>query len=233
MPSAPLPETLQREAFYGRAKGRPLRDAEVQALETTSLLLSLDDCTGDLKKLFKAPVASLHMEIGFGAGEHIVHRALENPAVGFIGAEAFRNGYAKCALLAEEHKLQNLRIFPFDTRPLLDVLPSASFEALYLLYPDPWPKRRHWKRRMINDGNLKRFARLLKPLGTFYFATDWANYAAWGLSHLLRAEDFEWQAQDAADWQKPYDNWISTRYEQKAIREGRTPSYLKFIKTRA
>ncbi len=218
------------EAFYGRAKGRPVASHETKALENSPLLFDLDDCRQDLKKLFKTPVQEVHLEIGFGAGEHLIHQAQQNPDIGFIGAEPFHNGFAKCNYTAREANIQNVRIFPFDVRPLLDALPPHSLDALYLFYPDPWRKRRHYKRRMISDRNLKRFARLLKSGAAFYFASDWANYTAWTLSHIQRSDDFKWQAREPQDWTKAYEGWITTRYEQKAFREGRIPSYLRFEK---
>ena len=223
-------KNIHKEAFYGRAKGRPVALHEEQALKDSPLLLTLDDCRDDLHALFSVPVERIHFEIGFGAGEHLIHRAQQNPEIGFIGAEPFHNGIAKCNYNAREAGLQNLRIFPFDVRPLLDALPPQSFDALYLLYPDPWRKRRHYKRRMVSDRNLKRFSRVLKPDAAFYFASDWANYTAWTLSHIQRSNDFAWNAAQAADWTLPYEGWITTRYEQKAFREGRLPSYLRFEK---
>lgn len=230
MLSAPDISIIGKEPFFGRVKGRPVGQAEALALKRTSLLLSLEDCREDPKKLFSVPVDFIHLEIGFGAGEHLIARARENSRIGFIGAEVFHNGIAKCAFAAEEAGLKNLRIFPFDARPLLDILPSQSLAAVHLLYPDPWPKRRHYKRRIINDVNLKKLAQLLQPGGRFYFTSDFDNYTAWALSHLLHSEDFIWNAQQAADWQTPYAGWISTRYEQKALREGRKPCYLTFVR---
>lgn len=224
-------EKKLRDVFYGRTKGRPLRAAEKSALEDNPYLLDEKCVAENLAACFAEKVGDIHLEIGFGAGEHLIARAQQNPGIGFIGAEAFVNGIAKCTLKCAEADLQNVRIWPRDARPLLDLLPENSLSAIYLLYPDPWPKRRHWKRRMINDANLARFARLLKPGGTFYFATDWANYAAWTLSHLLRSKDFTWQAQEAKDWLNPYKDWASTRYEQKAKKERRVSSYLKFCRS--
>jgi tRNA (guanine-N7-)-methyltransferase len=220
------PEQQQREVFYGRVKGRPLRGLAQEALVKNDVMLqSVQDAENFLKRF-----SQVHLEIGFGAGEHLIARAVEHPEIGFIGAEAFVNGIAKCVMHTKEAGLKNLAVWPQDARPLLDALPSNSLSAIYLLYPDPWPKRRHWKRRMISDHNLERFARLLKPGGTFYFASDWANYAAWALSHLLRHPDFTWNAQKSSDWKKPFSLWPSTRYEKKALREGRVPTYLTLIR---
>jgi tRNA (guanine-N7-)-methyltransferase len=203
-----------------------LRAQAQAALEKNDFILENTQAVENFLKAFP----EVRLEIGFGAGEHLIARARENPHIGFMGAEAYVNGIAKCALYAKEENLKNLAIWPHDTRPLLDALSEKSLSAIYLLYPDPWPKRRHWKRRMVDDHNLKRFARLLKPGAKFYFATDWANYAAWALSHLLRSTDFAWVAKAARDWKEPFSLWPSTRYEKKALQEGRMPSYLTFIR---
>jgi tRNA (guanine-N7-)-methyltransferase len=216
----------QREVFYGRIKGRPLRAAARQALEKSDFIFENKEEARNFLEKFP----ETHFEIGFGAGEHLIARAKENPGIGFIGAEAYQNGIAKCALHTQEAGLKNLAIWPQDARPLLDTLPEKSLGAIYLLYPDPWPKRRHWKRRLVSDQNLARFARLIKPGARLYFATDWENYAAWALSHLLRSPDFSWDAGSARDWKEPFYPWTSTRYEQKALREGRMPSYLCFTR---
>jgi tRNA (guanine-N7-)-methyltransferase len=217
-------EQKPREVFYGRAKGRPLRAAARRALENKTLIVEDTRAVESFLKQFP----ETHLEIGFGAGEHLIARAKENQRIGFIGAEAYINGVAKCAFHAQEAGLQNLRIWPFDARPLLDALPANCLGAIYLLYPDPWPKRRHWKRRMVNERNLSRFARLLKTGGKFYFATDWANYAAWALLHVLRSPDFIWPGQGQRDWKEPFSYWTSTRYEKKALHGDRTPTYLSF-----
>ncbi len=215
-----------REVFYGRVKGRPLRAQQREALADHSLLIEKTETLGNFLKSFP----ETHLEIGFGAGEHLIARAMENPQIGFIGAEVFLNGIATCVRKAQEAGLKNLRIWPHDARPLLDDLPEKSIAAIYLFYPDPWPKRRHWKRRMVSDFNLGRFARLLKPGGKFYFASDWANYTAWALSHLLRSLYFSWDAREAKDWKEPFYHWESTRYEKKALHQGRIPSYLGFTR---
>ena len=219
-------EPKHREVFYGRVKGRPLRAQARDAFEQNPFMLATAADAESFLKTFP----QTHLEIGFGAGEHLVARAIEHPEIGFIGAEAFENGIARCALAAKEADLKNLAIWPYDVRPLLDALPEKSLEAIYLLYPDPWPKRRHWKRRMVDDHNLGRFARLLQPNGQFYFASDWSNYTSWALSHLLRSPDFAWDAAEASAWKTPFSSWTSTRYEKKALREGRVPSYLSFTR---
>jgi len=124
--------------------------------------------------------------------------------------------------------LPNLRIYDDDATQLLDWLPASSIDGIDLLYPDPWPKKRHWKRRFVNETNLGRFARVMKPGALFHFASDIDTYVNWTLLHCRAHADFEWTARSAADWYTPYEAWPGTRYEAKALREGRRPAYLTF-----
>ena len=168
------------------------------------------------------------LEIGFGGGEHLAHQAELHPQVSFIGAEPFVNGVAKMLALVEEKNLQNVRIHDGDARVLLEALPDASFERIYLLYPDPWPKARHNKRRFVSAGTLKHFHRVLKPDGLFLFASDIEDYVAWTREHVAVCGLFR----EEGDPSQPYENWIETRYENKARREGRGSSYLGFRRAR-
>jgi tRNA (guanine-N7-)-methyltransferase len=218
-------------AFFGRRKGPPLRARQAGLLKTLlpRLALKLDAPAPDnLATLFPLAVDEVRLEIGFGGGEHLIAQALANPRTGFIGAEPFVNGMAKALAAIEETKLANIRLHYADATRLLDWLPAASLARIDLLYPDPWPKRRHWKRRFVNDTNVATFARLLRPGGAFHFASDWANYTDWTLQRFLRAPNFTWEAERADDWRKPWPGFVVTRYEAKAIREQRTPCYLVF-----
>jgi tRNA (guanine-N7-)-methyltransferase len=172
----------------------------------------------------------MRLEIGFGGGEHLIHRAAEQPATGFIGVEPFVNSMAKLLAKVQEIGLQNIRVHDDDATEVLDWLPSGSIDQIDLLYPDPWPKRKHWKRRFVSDVNLARFHRVLKPGGLFCFASDIDTYVNWTLQHVERHGGFEWLARNASDWLTPYDGWPSTRYEAKARREGRSSAYLTFRK---
>jgi tRNA (guanine-N7-)-methyltransferase len=170
----------------------------------------------------------LQLEIGFGGGEHLLHEARAHPNTGFIGCEPFINGMAKMLAVISNEKIPNIRLHPGDALYLLEWLPAASLDRIDILYADPWPKKRHWKRRFISDENVARFARVLKPGGALRFASDIDTYVEWTLVRLLRAKDFHWLAEKADDWRLPWQGWPGTRYEQKAIREGRKPNYLEF-----
>jgi tRNA (guanine-N7-)-methyltransferase len=172
----------------------------------------------------------LRLEIGFGGGEHLAHEALAHPDVDFIGCEPFENGVAKLMALVEEHAIGNVRVHCGDARDVIDALPDGSLDRVAILYPDPWPKLRHRKRRFVSDATLRAIARVLSPGAELRFATDIDDYAGWTLARVLRSDDFEWKAKRAEDWLTPWAGWPGTRYEAKAIREGRRPVYLTFIR---
>lgn len=184
----------------------------------------------NLAELFPVPVKSVCLEIGFGGSEHLIHRARENPEIGFIGCEPFSSGIIKAVTSIEEHGLKNIRLYDDDAGKLLDWLPTASLDMAYQLYPDPWPKKKHWKRRFVNQINLTRIARALKPGCEYRFASDIDTYVDWTLSHCRKHLAFEWGAECAADWRTPWHNWPGTRYERKAHREGRIGRYLTFLR---
>jgi tRNA (guanine-N7-)-methyltransferase len=221
------------EAFFGRRRGKTMRPQQAAALEsgfdTYRLDLTAEPPAG-LHALFESDVSAVRLEIGFGGGEHLLHRATEAPAVGFIGVEPFVNGMAKMMMAVREKPLANLRVYDDDATRLLDWLPQASLDGIDLLYPDPWPKKKHWKRRFVSPVNLERFARVLKPGSKFRFASDIDTYVNWTLLHCRSHGAFAWQAGEAMDWHRPYEGWPGTRYEAKAIREGRRPAYLTFIR---
>ena len=182
-----------------------------------------------IAELFPNPASRYQLEIGFGGGEHLAHQADKHRDVAFIGVEPFINGMAKMLGEIQDRKLENVLLFDDDATQLLDWLPENSLDQIDLLYPDPWPKKRHWKRRFISQVNLARFVRVLKPGGLFRFASDIDTYINWTLGHVHTQGDFVWQAEASADWNNPWDGWIRTRYEAKAIREGRPPCYLEFL----
>lgn len=228
------------EAFFGRRRGKALRAAQIKREETLLPLLKLDlskPAPEQLAELFfngdAAHVgADVRIEIGFGGGEHLVHEMDRFPQTGFIGVEPFVNGMAKLlgALEGQKQRLQHIRLYDDDATELLDWLPSSSIAGIDLFYPDPWPKKKHWKRRFVNEKNLDRFARVLKKGAPFRFASDIDTYVNWTLFHCAHHPDFIWSASTPDDWKLPFQEWPGTRYEEKAMKAGRTPAYLTFVR---
>jgi tRNA (guanine-N7-)-methyltransferase len=230
-PRRPGDDTEAKRAFFGRRKGHPLKPRQAALFDTLLPRLALDitnPAPAELRTLFTPAVDDLRLEIGFGGAEHLIAGARASPHVGFIGTDAFVNAIAKALVAIDENALANIRLYFGDASELLGWLPDAALSRIDLLYPDPWPKRRHWKRRFIQDDSLKRLARLLKTGGELRFATDIADYANYTLARVLRSPDFVWTAESAGDWRLPWPEFSGTRYEAKARREGRTPAYFIF-----
>ena len=218
-------------AFFGRRKGHPLRPRQAELFGSLLPRLALDlggPAPENLASLFPVPVDDIRLEIGFGAAEHLIAQAQANPRSGFLGCEPFANGMAKALVAIDALELANIRLHHADVVDLIGWLPAGSLARVDLLYPDPWPKRRHWKRRFVSDTGVAALARILRPGGEFRFATDWANYAEWTLLRVLRSRDFTWTAEHADDWRRPWPAFGGTRYEAKAMRAGRAPCYLVF-----
>jgi tRNA (guanine-N7-)-methyltransferase len=214
-------------AFFGRRKGKGLRQGQAERIAETLPALRLPEGPiADLKALFPIPVEAVRLEIGFGGGEHLLARMRESPQIGFIGCEPFVNGMAKFLAIVEREKLGNVRLWDGDAALMLPRLPEGGLDAIDLLYPDPWPKRRQRKRRFVSDRMLALFARALRKGGRFRFASDIDDYVGWTLARLLASPDFEWTDERADDWRQPYPGWVRTRYEAKAVAAGRVPSYL-------
>jgi tRNA (guanine-N7-)-methyltransferase len=219
-----------QRAFFGRRKGHPLKPRQAALFDTLLPRVALDPskpAPADLRMLF-GDVDDVRLEIGFGGAEHLIAQAQAHPRSGFIGSDAFVNATAKALAAIDDNRLGNIRLHVGDASALIDWLPAGGLARIDLLYPDPWPKRRHWKRRFIQDDSLKRLARILATAGELRFATDIADYAAHALARVLHSKDFIWTAEVAADWRKAWPDFSSTRYEAKAIREGRTPAYFIF-----
>ena len=220
----------QPRAFFGRRKGHKLKARQAALFDSLLPSLALDfvaKSPDDLRSLFDG-VDDVRLEIGFGGGEHMAAEAGQNPHTGFIGSEPFVNGMAKALAMIEERKLHNIRLHHGDAAELIAWLPQGSLARVDLIYPDPWPKRRHWKRRFIQAASIAEIARIVRSGGEFRFATDIPDYAAWTLRHLARAPNFAWTAECADDWRLPWPGFSSTRYEIKAKRAGRVPCYLIF-----
>jgi tRNA (guanine-N7-)-methyltransferase len=223
----------QDRAFFGRRKGHKLRPHQARLIDALLPRLAIDlshPAPAELGTLFPVPVTDIQLEIGFGGGEHLIAQAQERRRAGFIGVEPFVNGMAKALAAIESGNLQNIRLHFDDAVTLIAWLPESSLARIDLIHPDPWPKRRHRKRRFVQDAMVSRLARLLRPDGEFRFVTDIADYAAWTLQRLLRSADFEWTAQYADDWRKPWPGFIHTRYHAKAAREERASCFLIFRK---
>lgn len=227
--------------FYGRRKGKPLKPGQQVLLDTLYPKLALPRPTkGEVPEgtviepasLFSRPVRAVWLEIGFGGGEHLAAQAAANPDVGFIGAEPFLNGIGKLLRKINEDGLDNIRIYGDDVRPFLDHLPDACLEKVFLLFPDPWPKARHAQRRFVNPANLDAIARLLVDGGEFRVASDDMTYVRWTLRHVPVHPAFRWTAQGPSDWRVRWADAIESRYEAKALRQGRQPKYLQFIRQR-
>ena len=218
-------------AFFGRRKGHKLRAHQADLIENLLPHLVLD-ITGpspsDLRELFDPRADDARLEIGFGGGEHLAAEARSFAGTGFIGCEPYVNGMAKILAQIEAYNIGNIRLFAGDAAELLAWLPPRALSRIDLIHPDPWPKRRHWKRRFVQDATIRAMARVLKPSGEFRFVSDIDDYCAWTLAHLLRAPDFHWMAERADDWREPWDGYTMTRYGKKAEREGRVATYLRF-----
>jgi tRNA (guanine-N7-)-methyltransferase len=220
--------------FYGRLKGKALKDSQKRYLEedlaglspgSVSWQSNPDRVPLDLNAVFGG--RPVWLEIGFGGGEHLVHQARANSDVGIIGAEPYINGVAMLLGKIRRAGVSNLAVHPGDARDLMDVLPPASIARAFLLYPDPWPKARHHRRRFVTPEHLGPLARVLQPGAMLRVATDIPDYVRQTLEEVP-GQGFEWLAKRPADWREPWDDWLSTRYEQKALREGRVPHYLTF-----
>jgi len=214
--------------FYGRRKGHDLKPGRQRLVNEALPLLRLPDTLPqNLSDLFAKEVDEVQLEIGFGAGEHLVHQALNHARVGYIGAEPYINGVAALVAAIEREKVETIRIFDEDARLLLPRLPDASLTKIFLLFPDPWHKARHNKRRFVSEETLDHFARLIKPGGEFRFASDDAGYVRWTLARTTRHPDFIWTATGPDDWRTRWPDAMATRYETKNITKLK-PAYLSF-----
>ena len=227
--------TLPRRNFYGRIKGKGLKPIQQEYLGDLAHYainkVSVEE--NPHRKIIKPDhwftrSAPLWLEIGFGAGEHLIHQALSNPHINLIGCEPYVNGVATCLGKLRKTNIDNLRLYAGDARDLLDVLPKASVQRCFLLYPDPWPKARHHRRRFVTREHLEPLARVLAKGAIFRVATDIPDYVRQALQEILSIDCFVWLADSASDWRMPWADWHRTRYEQKALREGRCPHYLTF-----
>lgn len=236
----------ERPKFFGRRKGRVIHKAKSFLLDNflPRILINAEP-KKDIAECFATPKQRYCLEIGFGDGDHLAALSQRMPDTGFIGVEVYRNGVAQLLSLLTGKKegrpedlsgevdicagrVDNVRVFDDDVRLLFAALPDASFDKIYLLFPDPWPKSRHAERRFINPDNLRELARLLKRGGILQVATDHPIYKRWTLETMRANGDFRWTAKTSDDWRNPPDDWADTKYQRKALREGRRPVFFEF-----
>ena len=223
--------------FYGRIKGKHMKDTQKGYIAEDLAAISLPNVSWednpqrtemDMKAQFgDHPV---WLEVGFGGGEHMVHQAVQNPDVQILGCEPYINGVGMLLGKIRKTGVGNITLHAGDARDVMDILPAGSIDRAFLLYPDPWPKKRHHRRRFVTPEHLDPLARCLKSGAIFRVATDIEDYVRQTLEQMTARNDFEWLAETADDWRVAWPDWYSTRYEQKALREGRTPHYLTFRK---
>lgn len=239
-------EFRDKPKFFGRRKGRTIRKAKSFLIENFLPRLRLSSAEKiDLDKCFAESKEKYCLEIGFGDGEHLAALAMTQPQNGFVGVEVYKNGVANllsiltgikegddCGEVDEIHlvsgRKDNVRVFDDDVRLLFAALPSGVFDKIYLLFPDPWPKKKHAGRRFVNPDNLRELSRLLKRGGILQIATDHQVYKSWVMEQMRNNKDFCWTAKCSDDWRNPPADWFETKYQRKAIREGRKPVFFEY-----
>jgi tRNA (guanine-N7-)-methyltransferase len=228
--------THPKHRLYGRAAGKPLSKRQTGRIETLLPEISIPEGgPHSLQPLAlfggQSPMAlrEAWLEIGFGGGEHLAGQAAKNPEAGILGAEPFLEGVAKLLTLVEEGGLGNVRIRRGDARELVEQLADRSIDRAFILFPDPWPKTRHRKRRLIQPDFIAGLARVMKPGARLRFATDWADYASRALADVLRDGRFDWTAERADDWRQPPLDHVTTRYQQKRLGDCE-PVFLDFVR---
>lgn len=217
MTQPPLTQTLRS---FGRKQGRSPKGIRQEAIAHWLPRLEISqeiDAIEQMESLFEKPFDSYGLEIGYGAGEHLFHQATRHPDCGFIGCEPFLNGIGSLLAMIQESPVENIRIWQEDARILLEKLPNQCLDRVFILFPDPWPKIRHQKRRLVKKDLLDALARVMKPGALLRIATDHHDYANWMLAHLMPHHAFEWNASKASDWQTAPEDWVTTRYQQKAL----------------
>jgi tRNA (guanine-N7-)-methyltransferase len=226
-----MTDDLRPLRTFGRIKSRPIKPRQAALMDTLLPRLRLPETPFDPRDL--APAArEVWLEIGFGGGEHLAAQAERRPDTLFLGAEPFLNGVASALRHVDERGLANVRLHAGDARALMAALPDASVDRIVILFPDPWPKARHHKRRLVQDDFVAEAVRLLKPGGRLRFATDWADYADWALRRLSASPQLAWLAETADDWRRPPADHVTTRYEEKRLGDC-APIWLDFERTAA
>lgn len=226
------PTAAPRFDWHGRRQGRKLRPGRKKLVETLlpqiRLVLPPGDGPFDPRDMFSRRPERLWLEIGFGGGEHLAAQAARHPETGFIGCEVFLNGLASALAHIDREKLTNVRLLHEDARGLLPRLPEGAVDRIYLLFPDPWPKRRHRDRRFTGRANLDALARIMADGAELRIASDDMGFIRWTLEQARLHPDLAWQAQGPQDWRQPPSDWVATRYQEKAVKAGRSPVFLTF-----
>jgi len=223
--AAPTPRLL----LYGRRRGRPLRPGQQSLVDALLPLLAINlSASGefDPRPMFADPPRSVWLEIGFGGGEHLAAQAERHRDIGFIGCEVFENGIAKLLGQIEGRHLANIRLFIDDARLLIGALPAASIDRVFILFPDPWSKRRHNKRRIVSRDTLDGLARIMSDAAELRLATDDPDYFSWMLECVTGHPGFMWLVRRPGDWRERPQGWPPTRYEEKARAARRSPAFL-------
>ena len=219
--------------WYGRRRGHKLRPNRQTLIDNLLPDLRIEPPESgalDLEAAFSNPVREIWLEVGFGGGEHLAAQAQAHPDIGFIGCEPFINGIASLLSLIDRDGLTNVRIFDDDARKLFQVMPDAVLGRVFALYTDPWPKKRHHRRRFISGDTVETLVRLMKDNAQLRLASDHMGYVAWMLEHLSGRRELQWQARSKRDWSEPPSDWIETRYEKKAKAKDLSPAYLCFTR---
>lgn len=216
---------------FGRRRGRKPSPRQQRLLEDLLPRFEIDPARPASMASLAAPGNEVWLEIGFGGGEHLVWQATHHPAVTLLGCEPFEDGVVKVLSEIEQRSIGNIRIFPDDVRPLLRALPRASIGRVFVLFPDPWPKRKHVKRRLVSAALLDLLAVVMRPGAELRLATDIGDYARTMLMALIAHKAFVWTAERPGDWRQRPADWPQTRYEQKALREGRRGYFLRFVRS--
>lgn len=221
-----------RRILYGRRRGRKLRATQQVLLDDVvpRLEIALDDTRRpiDPETLFEYPVREVWLEVGFGAGEHLLAQAAANRDIGLIGCEPYVTGVVRMVRGLVDARLDNVRLWRDDARLLIDRLAEASLSRVFLLFPDPWPKTRHHKRRFVSSAVLERLAAVMRDDAELRIATDDGGYLVWILAHLRASDAFLWTARRPSDWRRRPSDWPATRYERKALEDGRRCTYLRY-----
>jgi len=227
-------EDIKGSRVYGRRQGQPLSVARQARLDKwlpkTEIILTGAEALIAPEDYFEASLEDHWLEIGFGKGEHLAAQAASHPDIGMIGSEPFLNGVSGLVDLVDQAALENVRIFQDDARLLMDSLPDCSIGRAFILFPDPWPKARHHKRRIVSAGNIAVLSRILKDGAELRIGTDHMEYCRWIMAHMLANDDFIWRCDSPSDWRERPGDWPASRYEIKSQEQGRKASYLRFIR---